>query len=149
MKIILDTNILVGIFLRGNSRSYSYRLLAKCLSGELRPQISNALFCEYTDVLFRESVMASSVYNVKERQLILDELFYRSDWSNVYYLWRPNLPDEGEDYSETGHLIELAIASQTPYIITMNQRDFVGDLDTGINIVKPKEFMTEVLKWQH
>lgn len=145
MRIILDTNVLVSVLLKSNSRSYSYRVLTKCLSGELVPQLSNALFSEYMDVLFRNSVMASSVYTTEDRQAILDELFFRSEWTNIYYLWRPNLPDEGDN-----HLIELAIASQTNTIVTMNQRDFCGDLKTGIRIVRPREFIEEVVEpWQH
>ncbi|PCI65118.1 MAG: PIN domain-containing protein [Gammaproteobacteria bacterium] len=139
MEIIIDTNILVAIFLRGNRQSYSYQLLAKCLAGEFKPQISNALFNEYQEVLYRDSVMASSIYSVKERRLVLEELYFRSEWSNIYYLWRPNLPDEGDN-----HLIELAIASGTKYIVTMNHRDFRGELKTGIHIVKPKEMLNEV-----
>ena len=144
MNTIIDTNILVAVFLRENKQSYSYQLLMKCLSGEIRPQMSNALFAEYLDVLFRNTVMASSVYSNNDRQNILEEFFSRADWSNIYYLWRPNLPDEGDN-----HLIELAIASQTKYIVTMNQKDFEGELKSNIRVIKPKKLLSEVLKWRH
>jgi hypothetical protein len=36
----------------------------------------------------------------------------------VYYLWRPNLPDEADN-----HLIELALAGGADTIVTNNLRD--------------------------
>jgi len=144
MKAVVDTNILVAAFLRGNKQSHSYQLLIHCLSGVIKPQMSNALFNEYLDVLFRNSVMASSVYSVSDRHAVLEEFFYKAEWSNIHYLWRPNLPDEGDN-----HLIELAIASQSRYIVSMNQKDFIGELETGIHIVKPVDLINEVSKWQH
>ena len=40
-----------------------------------------------------------------ERRALFDALLSVSEWIKVYYLWRPNLPDEGDN-----HLIELAVA---------------------------------------
>ena len=37
----------------------------------------------------------------------------------IYYAWRPNLHDEGNN-----HLIELAIAGSAEMIVTRNLRDF-------------------------
>jgi predicted nucleic acid-binding protein len=36
----------------------------------------------------------------------------------VFYAWRPNLPDEADN-----HLIELAVAAQASAIVTRNLRD--------------------------
>jgi predicted nucleic acid-binding protein len=38
-------------------------------------------------------------------------------WVTVYYGWRPNLPDEGDN-----HLIELALAGAAQVIVTHNLR---------------------------
>ena len=38
---------------------------------------------------------------------------------DVHYLWRPNLIDEADN-----HLLELAIAARSAYIITNNVSDF-------------------------
>jgi hypothetical protein len=42
----------------------------------------------------------------------------------VYYRWRPNLRDEGDN-----HVLELAVAAGDAPIVTFNRRDFrVGEL---------------------
>ena len=40
------------------------------------------------------------------------------EWTPIYFGWRPNLTDEGDN-----HLIELAIAGQSRYLVTRNLRD--------------------------
>jgi uncharacterized protein len=39
----------------------------------------------------------------------------------VYYRWRPNLSDEGDN-----HVLELAVAAGDAPIVTFNRRDFRG-----------------------
>ena len=57
-------------------------------------------------------------------------------WVNVYYGWRPNLPDEADN-----HLIELALAGGAQAIITHNLRDLQrGELQLGaLRIVTPAQ----------
>lgn len=41
------------------------------------------------------------------------------EWINIYYLWRFNLRDEGDNY-----LIELVIFGNVYYIVINNVKDF-------------------------
>jgi predicted nucleic acid-binding protein len=61
-----------------------------------------------------------------------------SEWVNIYYLWRPNLRDEGDN-----HLLELAIAGNANYIVTNNIKDFKNTelMFPHILILKPDDFM--------
>jgi predicted nucleic acid-binding protein len=56
----------------------------------------------------------------------------------VYFLWRPNLPDEGDN-----HLVELAIAGGADTIVTNNVRDVRrGELSfPDLQILTPAEFL--------
>ncbi len=49
----------------------------------------------------------------------MEAFFAVSQWTEMYYLWRPNLRDEGDN-----HVIELAVAGNAEAIVTRNRRDF-------------------------
>ncbi|MFM9912573.1 MAG: putative toxin-antitoxin system toxin component, PIN family [Methylophilaceae bacterium] len=45
-------------------------------------------------------------------------------WTEVFYAWRPNLPDEADN-----HLVELAVAGGASAIVTRNIKDLTkGEL---------------------
>jgi predicted nucleic acid-binding protein len=77
-----------------------------------------ALLAEYEDVLGRSELFADAVLSTKERGEVFDALMNRCRWVEVFYAWRPNLPDEADN-----HLIELAVAAQADAIVTRNLRD--------------------------
>jgi len=52
---------------------------------------------------------------------MLDGFLSVCEWVRVFYLWRPNLPDEGDS-----HLIELAVARAARTVVTHNVRDVRG-----------------------
>ena len=43
----------------------------------------------------------------KEREDLLDAFLSVCEWVPIYFLWRPNLPDEGDN-----HLMELVVAGR-------------------------------------
>ena len=68
---------------------------------------------------------------------LLNALLSISKWNEIYYLWRPNLKDEGDN-----HIVELAVASNSKYIITNNKKDFLDkELNFEFEIVTAKEFL--------
>ena len=68
---------------------------------------------------------------------ILNFICANSIHNKIYFLWRPYLKDEKDDM-----VLELAVSSNSEYIITFNQKDFVGADKFGIKIITPKEFLT-------
>ena len=97
-----------------------------------------ALFHEYEDLLGRSDLMAKGPLSAKERQSLLDAFLSVADWTKVYFLWRPNLPDEADN-----HLIELALAGSAGTIVTNNLKDLEhGELRfPGLIIQSPGQFL--------
>lgn len=138
MKIIVDTNVFVAAL---RSRSGASRaVLRACLARRLQPCISLALFAEYRDVLSRKAVFENCPLNADKRAALLDAFLSVCQLTEIYYLWRPNLTDEGDN-----HLIELAVAAQATILVTHNRSDFYhGQLQfPGIRILSPAELLEE------
>jgi predicted nucleic acid-binding protein len=95
---------------------------------------------EYEDVLGREQIFRRSRLSRAEREELLDIFLSVCTWTRIYFGWRPNLRDEGDN-----HLIELAIAGGARAIITRNVRDFVSmELQfPGLAIRTPEDFLKE------
>jgi putative PIN family toxin of toxin-antitoxin system len=118
-KIVVDTSVFISAVIgpRGPSRE----LIRRCLLGDYVPLMGNALFAEYESVIGRPSVVSKCPLNATEITDLLAAFLSVCEWVNVYYLWRPNLRDEGDN-----HLIELAVAGNAITIVTNNLRDFQG-----------------------
>jgi putative PIN family toxin of toxin-antitoxin system len=118
-RIILDTNVLVAALT--SSKGASRAVLRGALLGLWQPLISLPLFLEYEDVMARREVLQRCPLPDEERQALLDALLSRCELIEVYYAWRPNLRDEGDN-----HVFELAVAAQDAALLTWNVRDFAG-----------------------
>jgi putative PIN family toxin of toxin-antitoxin system len=130
---VIDTNVLVASLLRGGGAARN--VVRACLTRQYQPVLGPALLAEYEDVLGRRDLFVSSVLNLAEREEVFDGFLNRCRWVEVYYAWRPNLPDEGDN-----HLIELAIAAQADGIVTRNLRDLTrGELKfPALEILTPE-----------
>ena len=137
MKVIIDTNIIVNVLLSPVRSSASFKILELCLSKKLQPQIGCALFNEYEGVINRPEIQAQSKYTSDETEQILNGFLNVCHWVKVNYLWRPNLKDEGDN-----HLIDLAVASNTQWIITQNIKDLEsGELKFEFKTISPNDFI--------
>ena len=141
-RVVVDTNVLVGAFLSkggGNNRE----VIRRCLKREAQPVLGVKLFSEYEDVLGRADLMRKCPLAPKDRLALLEAFLSTCEWVKVYYLWRPNLPDEADN-----HLIELAVAGAADAIITNNARDVAGgNLHfPKTRIVTPKQFTQTAFK---
>jgi len=83
--------------------------------------VGHTLFLEYEDVLGRETLFQKSPLSKLDRQRFFESFLSVCEWVRVYYLWRPNLRDEGDN-----HILELAVAGGASIIVTKNAVDFTG-----------------------
>lgn len=138
MFAVIDTNVFVGACLGVGAAN---AVIAACLNGQYTPLMSTALFAEYEDVLQRATLFEGCRLTATERDELLDIFLSHCIWTRVYYLWRPNQPDEGDN-----HLIELAVAGGARHVVTKNLRDLqrMELRFPGLQIVLPEDFLKEL-----
>ena len=136
MIVVVDTNVFVSAAMSAGGSAR--QIIRHCLKGNLAPLVGNALFSEFEDVCAREDLFANCLISSKERGELLDAFLKSCNWVPIYYLWRPNLPDEADN-----HVLELAVAGGAEAIITFNKRDFLrAELNfPNIAIQTPIEFL--------
>jgi putative PIN family toxin of toxin-antitoxin system len=119
VKIVVDTNVFIGAII--SSQGLNRELIRRCLLGEYQSLMGNALFSEYESVMEREEIIARCLLDRTEIFDLLAAFLSVSEWVNIYYSWRPNLRDEGDN-----HVIELAVAGNAKIVATNNIKDFKG-----------------------
>lgn len=89
-------------------------------------------------MLSREELFTRSRLNSQERNELLDIVLARCQWVRIFYSWRPNLTDEGDN-----HLVELAIAGAADAIVTRNIRDLTRSdlLFPHLANLSPEQFL--------
>lgn len=107
------------------------------LVGLFHPFVSNALAYEYADVLSR----MLSQKRWQKLQPVLGKLLDQAEFVVVYFMWRPNSPDPGDE-----HIIDCAMNSGAT-VVTSNVRDFeMAKQSLGLQVITPFEFVTQLSK---
>ena len=57
----------------------------------------------------------------------------------VFFLWRPQLKDPGDDF-----VLEIAVAANCDAIVTHNLRDFAASSHLGVRALSPAQFLTVI-----
>lgn len=106
--------------------------------------MGDKLWLEYHDLLGRgEAVWAKSDLSEPQRGQMLDAFAAVCEYVRVPRLWRPNLPDEGDN-----HVMELAIYGNSGALVTFNTRDFAATqfAPAGLAVLPPGEFLKRFAK---
>ena len=134
-QVVVDTNVLIAAL--RSRRGASYRLLSLIGDGRWQVNLSVPLVLEYEDVAKRPN--SGLTLSVGEIDDILDFICSEANLREIFYLWRPVLPDSKDDF-----ILELAVESRCDFIVTFNVRDFAGAEKFGIEVVTPQEFLRKL-----
>ncbi len=135
MRITLDTNVIFSALY--SKLGASYYILRLVLTEQVTLALSPPVYFEYYDVLTRPDTLTKLNLSVTQVETILDTLALLAKKQSVYFLLRPNLPDEKDNL-----IGECAFASQSEFLITSNLKDFqCGELkELSFKVMTPKEF---------
>ncbi len=135
-KIVVDTSVFISSLIGASGPSRE--VIRRSLQGQFHPLMGTALFCEYESVIGRASVLATCPLSEAEILELTQAFMSVCDWINIFYLWRPNLSDEGDN-----HLIELAIAGNANVLVTNNLKDFRNSELSfpGLQILSPAQLI--------
>lgn len=134
-KIVIDTNVMVAAL--KSERGASYKLLSIIDEEQFQIGISVSLIFEYEDVLKRGDLKLN--LETEDIDDILDYICKVADKREIFYLWRPYLKDPKDDL-----LLELAVESESDFIITYNKKDFESIDKFGLQALTPKEFLEKI-----
>jgi putative PIN family toxin of toxin-antitoxin system len=134
-QLVLDTNVIIAA--QRSNRGASAKLMSLIGTGRFEIHLSVPLALEYEEVLLRQRV--SLGLTPEDVTDLVDALCALAHHHKIYFLWRPYLRDAKDEL-----ILELAVAAQCDYIITHNQKDFVGTERFGIEALDPKTFLQEI-----
>ena len=134
-KIVIDTNVIVSALKSRNG--YSFGLLSLIDDARFKIYISVPLILEYEDAVKRNK--SKIKLSQEDVDVILDYICLIGEKRKIFYLWRPFLKDQKDDM-----VLELAVESESDYIISFNKRDFIGIEKFNLQVLTPKEFLTLV-----
>ncbi len=129
---MIDTNVLIAA-LRSSSGA-SYQILLAADRGDFQLALSVPLLAEYDDVSARPdmgiTIPAAAV------DAIIRRIAMVAHKQQIYFLWRPILPDPKDDM-----VLEVAIASGATHIVTFNRKDLCLAAQFGITVLPPADFI--------
>ena len=133
MRVVLDTNILVAA--ARSNKGASYKLLQMIPDERFQICVSLPLYLEYMDVLTRPEHLLNKM-SEEQTMGMVRYLISQAHLQEIYFHWRPFLPDIKDDM-----ILELAVAARASRIITFNLKDFLGIDVFNIEAVTPRNFL--------
>jgi len=134
-SIVVDTNVFISAL--RSKRGASYKLIMAIGSGLFDMNISVPLMLEYEGAAKR--LIGETKLTSDDIDDIIDYICSVAGRWKVFYLWRPFLRDPKDDM-----VLELAVASESDFIISYNKKDFHGSENFGIKVFTPKEFFKKI-----
>jgi predicted nucleic acid-binding protein len=133
MRVAFDTSVLVAAV--RSRQGASFALVSSVPSLHFQICLSVALYLEWQDVLTRSEHLPPG-QTADDALGFLRFLASQAWLQDIYFLWRPFLPDADDDM-----ILELAVAANCEFIVTHNIRHFRGCDQFGIEAITPRDFL--------
>ena len=132
-RTVLDTNVVVAAV--RSDRGASRLLLTAALELRYSVLASVPLMLQYESVLTRPEHLAAAGITQAEVEILLDALARVVEPIRISYLWRPVLPDAGDDL-----VLETAVNGRADIVVTLNRRHFEPAVTLfGLEILAPAD----------
>ena len=106
-------------------------------TGEFDIAVSVPLVLEYEDALLRH--LPATTLSEADIRDVIDYVCSVALRQDIFFLWRPQLRDPGDDL-----VLELAVAASCEAIVTHNVRDFGGARGFNLKVLSPGMFLNEL-----
>jgi len=133
VRIVLDTSVLVAA--TRSRRGASFQLVSALPCDAFQPALTVALYTEWQAVLTRPEHLPPGT-GPEDALAFLRYLASVSHLQSVHFLWRPFLRDPDDDM-----VLECAVNSSSPFIVTHNVRDFRRTESLGVRALTPRDFL--------
>ena len=139
-RVVLDTSIVATAFRSGRGAS---RVILDWIADRLVvPLLTPALFLQYEDVLKRPEQLRASRLTLAQVDQRLAALASAAEVVTVHYLWRPQLPDPGDEL-----VFEAAVNGRADALVTYDMRHFAAaGARFGLRIIRPVELLEEMTR---
>src|SRR6516162_5494086 len=130
-RTVLDTATLVAAV--RSDRGASRVLLTAALERRYPVVASVPLVLQYESVLTRPEHLAAARISPADVEILLDALVLVAEPVRISFLWRPLLPDPGDDL-----VLETAVNGQADVVVTFNRHHFDATAASfGLEILAP------------
>jgi predicted nucleic acid-binding protein len=134
----MDTDTIVAAMRSPSGASAG--LLRSARAGRVTLVATAPLFIEYEGVCGRAEHLSAAGFSQGELAVFLDALVEMVEANDVWFLWRPQLRDPGDEL-----VLEAAVNGRADAIVTFNRRDFGRAAERfGIEILLPGDALRRV-----
>ena len=139
MRMVLDTNVVVAAM--RSPTGASAELLRMAVSRKIQLVASATLCIEYESVCHREEHRRAAGFSRGDTDVFLDAVVDLIEPVEVWFFWRPQLRDAGDEL-----VLDAAVNGRAKMLVTFNLRDFdVVSGRFGISVLTPSGALMRVL----
>jgi len=137
-RLVLDTDVVVAGM--RSPRGASAALLVAASEHAVTLLASLPLALEYEAVCLRPEHRRAAELTKDEVQVFVDAVLALVEPVEIYFLWRPQLRDPGDEM-----VLETAINGQADAIVTFNRRDYGAAAGRfGIAVLSPAQTLKRI-----